>query len=152
MQMSPIGRILTPFKTKQECPIQFRASGAIGQVILDDRFADGLKDIGTFSHLYLLYLFDRAAEVQLQRPTFLVDAAHGLFATRHPARPNPVGLSIVRLLSVSGTTLEVENIDVLDGTPLIDIKPYIPRFDHVEDASNGWVESRAWRPKPAGRE
>ena len=150
--LTPIGRILSPFKTKEECPIQFHASSAIGRVVVADEFAAGLMDITDFSHLYLLYLFDRASEVVMQRKTFLDDTAHGVFATRHPARPNPLGLSIVRLLSVEGTTLEVEGIDVLDNTPLIDIKPYIPRFDHVATASNGWVASKPWRPKPAGRE
>jgi tRNA-Thr(GGU) m(6)t(6)A37 methyltransferase TsaA len=152
IKLTPIGRIHSPFKTKEECPIQFRASGAIGRVVLADEFAAGLQDITSFSHVYLLYLFDRASEVVMRRKTFLDDTAHGLFATRHPARPNPIGLSIVRLRSVTGTTLEVEDIDVLDETPLIDLKPYIPRFDHVADASNGWVESRLWRPKPPGRE
>jgi len=150
--VKPIGTIHTPFKTKDECPIQFNASGAVGTVVLDDEYAPALKDIEAFSHFYLLYLFDRAGEVLMQRKPFLDDETHGVLATRHPARPNPIGLSIVKLLSVDGTTLTVENVDVLDGTPLIDIKPYLPKFDHVEGASNGWVESKDWREKPQGRE
>ena len=152
VKLAPIGRIRSPFRTKEQCPVQFHASGAVGRVVIADDLVDGLKDIASFSHVYLLYLFDRASEVVMQRKTFLDDVEHGLFATRHPARPNPVGLSIVKLLSVDGPTLHVQNIDVLDDTPLIDIKPYIPRFDHVAGASNGWVESKSWRPKPAGRE
>jgi len=111
-----------------------------------------LKDIDTFSHIILLYLFDRAGEIKLVRPTFLDDEAHGVFASRHPCRPNSLGISVVRLLRRVENILEVEGIDVLDGTPLIDIKPYIPRFDCVPEANEGWVARKQWRPKPPGRE
>jgi len=86
------------------------------------------------------------------RQTFLGDTPHGLFATRHPARPNGIGLTVVRLTGRVGAVLQVSGIDVLDGTPLIDIKPYIPRFDSFPDASEGWLDGREERPKPPGRE
>jgi len=111
-----------------------------------------LNDLETFSHIYLLYAFDRAGEVQLVRLTFLDDTPHGLFASRHPCRPNGIGLSIVRLLQRHDNVLVVGGIDVLDATPLLDIKPYIPRFDRVESASNGWVGDRPLRSKPSDRE
>ncbi|MBJ6724974.1 tRNA (N6-threonylcarbamoyladenosine(37)-N6)-methyltransferase TrmO [Geomesophilobacter sediminis] len=153
MEVEPIGVIHTPFATKDDCPIQpVFAAGCRGTVTLDDRFAAGLKDIELFSHIYLLYLFDRAGEVKLVRPTFLDDEPHGVFASRHPCRPNGIGMSIVKLDARRGNVLEVEGIDVLDGTPLIDIKPYIPRFDCFGGASEGWLVDKDWRPKPAGRE
>jgi len=115
-------------------------------------FEDGLRDIESFSHLFLIYLFDRRGEMQLVRPTFLDDRPHGIFASRHPCRPNGIGLSIVSLVRREGNVLVVKGVDVLDGTPLLDIKPYIPRFDAVESASNGWVQDTEWRRKPENRE
>ncbi|MDY7031471.1 MAG: tRNA (N6-threonylcarbamoyladenosine(37)-N6)-methyltransferase TrmO [Thermodesulfobacteriota bacterium] len=153
MQLKPIGYIYTPHRTKKECPIQpVYSSGAKGKVEVFEEYATGLKDIETFSHLYLLYLFDRAGEIQLVRPTFLDDTPHGIYASRHPCRPNRIGMSIVRLEQRKDNILIVSGIDVLDGTPLLDIKPYVPRFDIMESASNGWVGDRDWRPKPKNRE
>ena len=151
--LRPIGTIRTAFITKDEAPIQgaFRP-GAIGTVEVAPAFADGLADIDGFSHLILLYEFDRAAPVEMVRQTFLGDEPHGLFATRHPARPNPIGLTVVTLVSRDGATLTVGGIDVLDGTPLLDIKPYVARFDSVPDATEGWLAGRPERPKPPGRE
>ncbi|MBA4395418.1 MAG: tRNA (N6-threonylcarbamoyladenosine(37)-N6)-methyltransferase TrmO, partial [Desulfobacca sp.] len=136
------------------CPIQpLYAPEAIGRVAIFDKFAGGLKDIETFSHLYLLYRFDRAeGKIELIRATFLDDEPHGIFASRHPCRPNGIGISIVKLVGRIGNNLEIEGIDVLDQTPLLDIKPYIPRFDCIEKASDGWVAHKPWRPKPGGRE
>ena len=148
-----IGVIHTPFATKEDAPIQgaFRPE-AVGTVELRPEFAAGLADIDGFSHLILLYEFDRAAPVEMVRQTFLGDEPHGLFATRHPARPNSIGLTVVALLGRDGTTLTVGGIDVLDGTPLLDVKPYIARFDSVPDATEGWLAGRPERPKPPGRE
>ncbi len=151
--IEPIGVIHSPYKTKEDCPIQPAVRpGAWGSVEVFPAYAEGLKDVETFSHIILLYLFDRAGAVQLQRPTFLDDTPHGVFASRHPCRPNGIGLSIVKLEGRRGEVLQISGLDVLDGTPLIDLKPYIPRFDRVEGASNGWVEDKTWGPKPAGRE
>ena len=152
-QLTPIGIIHSPYSSKDECPIQpVYASSAEGRVEVFEQYVPGLEDIETFSHIYLLYLFNRQGDVELVRPTFLDDEAHGIYASRHPSRPNAIGLSAVRLVRRDGATLVVSEIDVLDGTPLLDIKPYIHRFDCVDDASDGWMEGKAWRPKPIGTE
>jgi tRNA-Thr(GGU) m(6)t(6)A37 methyltransferase TsaA len=149
----PIGVIHSPFQTKEACPIQpVFAAEAEGRVEVFEEYAPGLQDVETFSHLYLLYLFDRSGEIKMVRPTFLDDAPHGIYASRHPCRPNGLGLSIVRLMRREGNTLWVMGVDVLDGTPLLDIKPYIPRFDCFPEASEGWFQGKEWRPKPGGRE
>lgn len=101
-----------------------------------------------FSHIYLLYQFDRAGEIQLIRPPFLDDEAHGLFATRHPCRPNGIGLSIVRLIRRDKNILEIEGVDVLDRTPLLDIKPYIPRFDAIPSATEDGLQTRSGAQSP----
>jgi tRNA (adenine37-N6)-methyltransferase len=153
VELRPIGIIHSPHTKKDECPIQpLYAPDAEAAVEVFGDYAAGLKDVETFSHLYLLYYFDRAGEVELVRRTFLDDTPRGVYASRHPCRPNGIGLSIVRLLRREGNVLVVGGIDVLDRTPLLDIKPYIPRYDTVESASNGWVEDTAWRCKPDGRE
>jgi tRNA-Thr(GGU) m(6)t(6)A37 methyltransferase TsaA len=115
-------------------------------------FAAGLQDIGLFSHIILLYHFDRAGKVELVRKPFLDDAPHGIFATRHPCRPNGIGITIVGLLRREGNRLMVSGTDVLDGTPLLDIKPYVSRFDSFPEASEGWFAGRQKRDKPPGRE
>lgn len=152
-EIKPIGIVHTPYKTKEECPIQ----GAIkpegkGQVEIFSEYEEGLKDIETFSHIILFYIFDQAGEIKLVRPTFLDDSFHGVFASRHPCRPNSIGISIVKMDNRRKNIIEVSGIDILDGTPLIDIKPYIPRFDHFADANNGWTGTIKLRPKPPGRE
>ena len=153
MQIQPIGCIYTPHKTKEDCPIQpVYSAAAEGCVEVFEAFAPGLKDIETFSHIYLFYRFDRASEIRLVRPTFLDDEPHGIFASRHPCRPNGIGMSIVQLVERKDNVLMVSGVDVLDKTPLLDIKPYLPRFDVMMSASNGWVGDRPWRPKPALRE
>lgn len=151
--MNPIGTLHTPYKTKQDCPIQPIYTSAVpGRVEVREEYAEGLKDIEAFSHIYLLYLFDRAGEIELVRPTFLDDTPHGIYASRHPCRPNGIGMSIVKLLRREGNVLIVEGLDMLDGTPLLDIKPYIPKFDAIPEASGGWAADKQWRPKPEGRE
>ena len=153
IDMSPIGIIHSPFKTKDACPIQpVYASEAEGRVEVFEEYTAGLKDIETFSHLYLLYRFDRSGEIRLVRPTFLDDQPHGIYASRHPCRPNGIGLSIVALKRRDQNLLWISGVDVLDGTPLLDIKPYLPRFDCFPEASEGWFKDKLWRPKPAGRE
>ena len=148
-----VGIIHSPFASKEDAPIQGAfVPEAVGQVELFPEYATGLKDIGGFSHLILIYRFDRAGEVDLVRPTFLDDEPHGIFATRHPCRPNGIGLTIVRLIEHEGNILTVSGIDVLDGTPLIDIKPYVPRFDAHPEATSGWFAGKEARPKPVGRE
>jgi tRNA-Thr(GGU) m(6)t(6)A37 methyltransferase TsaA len=151
--IKPIGLIHSPYSTKEETPIQgaFRPEAA-GWVELFHEYEEGLKDIEGFSHLILLYLFDRARPVELVPRTFLDDAPHGIFASRHPGRPNGIGTTVVRLLRREGSILHVSGLDTLDLTPLLDIKPYIPRFDCFPDASEGWTKGKKERPKPEGRE
>lgn len=151
--ITQIGTIHSPYKTKKECPIQGAAKPeGRGTVELFPEYTEGLETIETFSHLYLFYIFDRAGEIKLSRPTFLDDASHGVFASRHPCRPNSIGMSIVELDSVDGNILHISEVDVLDGTPLVDIKPYIPKFDYREHAGNGWTEDKGLKEKPEGRE
>jgi tRNA-Thr(GGU) m(6)t(6)A37 methyltransferase TsaA len=151
--MDVIGIIRTPYQTKEECPIQpLYASRAAGRVEVFEPYAQGLTDIETFSHVYLLYLFDRADAVSFVRSTFLDDTPHGIYASRHPCRPNGIGMSIVKLIRRDGNTLVVEGTDILDETPLLDIKPYIPKYDSIPSASEGWTANVQWRWKPDGRE
>lgn len=153
MTLTSIGVIHSPYRTKDEAPIQGAFAPEVKGVIeVFPEYEEGLKDIEGFSHLIVLYYFNQAGEVKLVRPTFLDDEAHGVFATRHPCRPSGVGITVVRLLGRSGGRLEVAGIDVLDGTPLIDIKPYVPRFDCFPEASEGWIAPKENRPKPQGRE
>ncbi len=152
-KIEPIGIIHTPYLTKEECPIQpVYSSESIGSVEVFEKFEAGLKDIETFSHIYLIYLFDRAGGIEMVRATFLDDKPHGIYASRHPCRPNKIGISIVKLLKRNKNILNVEGVDMLNNTPLLDIKPYIPKFDIIDSASEGWTAGRKWRPKPIGRE
>jgi tRNA-Thr(GGU) m(6)t(6)A37 methyltransferase TsaA len=141
--MHPIGVIHSPFTEKDKTPIQASRSQAIGLVEIYPEFADGLKDIEALSHIYLLYAFHESDGYTLQVKPFLDNQEHGIFATRHPCRPNPLGLSVVKLLSRKENSLTVEGIDTLDGTPLLDIKPYIPDFDLRTDVRTGWYETRS---------
>ncbi len=141
--MVPIGVIITPFTEGDEIPIQPTFSQAIGEVNVYPEYAAGLQDIEGFSHVILLYALHRSSGYSLLVKPFLDRQSRGVFATRHPRRPNPIGLSVVRLLGRRGATLDVEGIDVLDGTPLLDIKPYVPDFDLKPDARAGWYGDRS---------
>jgi tRNA (adenine37-N6)-methyltransferase len=137
----PIGVIRSAHTQPEITPIQpVFAEGCRGRVELLREFAAGLKDLEGFSHIYLIYHLHRAPPPRLLVMPFLQDVEHGIFATRTPCRPNPIGMSIVRLLRVAGCTLEVDELDVLDGTPLLDIKPYTARFDRVDETRNGWQD------------
>ena len=139
----PIGVIHTPFTDVDGMPIQpIAAAGIRGTIDLDPGFAAGLLDLDGFSHLILLYHLHEVRAPRLTVTPFLDDRPHGIFATRSPARPNPVGLSTVRLVRVLGSTIEIEDVDMLDGTPLLDIKPYIPAFDDRPGARVGWFTGR----------
>ena len=151
--MITIGTIYTPFKTKQSCPIQpMYAAEAQGRIEIFPQYAEGLLDIEGFSHIYLFYLFDRAEAVSLVRATFLDDTPHGIYASRHPCRPNSLGMSIIKLIRREENVLIIEGADMLDQTPLIDIKPYLPQYDAIPSASQGWTAGKSWRKKPEGRE
>jgi tRNA-Thr(GGU) m(6)t(6)A37 methyltransferase TsaA len=140
-----IGVIHSPFTNPKEMPIQASRSTAHGQVVVDSEYAAGLKDIEGFSHIILLYAFHQSSGYSLEILPFLDDQSRGLFATRYPQRPNPIGLSIVQLIERRENILEILNVDVLDGTPLLDIKPYMPDFDIRAEARMGWYETRKYR-------
>ncbi len=141
MEFSPIGTIETPFKDREGMPIQpSGAKGIKGKIHIDLAYEQGLADIDGFSHLILLYHFHKSKGFDLMVTPFLDKTQRGVFATRAPRRPNSIGLSIVRLMSRKGSILEIQDIDVLDNTPLIDIKPYVPGFDTKDVTSTGWLE------------
>jgi tRNA-Thr(GGU) m(6)t(6)A37 methyltransferase TsaA len=142
--MHPIGIIHSPFTEKDQSPIQASRSLAIGLVEVYPEFADGLEDIEELSHIHLFYVFHKSSGYTLQVKPFLDDHEHGVFSTRYPCRPNPIGISTVRLLFRQKNALTIEGVDVLDGTPLLDIKPYVPDFDlRTENVRVGWYETRS---------
>ena len=140
--MHPIGIIHSPFTDKSQMPIQASRSQARGVVEVYTEYAEGLQDLEGFSHIFLLYAFHESSGYSLLVKPFLDDHLRGLFATRYPARPNPIGLSVVRLAARQGNTLEVEGVDMLDGTPLLDIKPYVTDFDVRIYTHSGWYPTR----------
>ena len=141
---SPIGIIHTPFKTLEGMPIQpGGAREVLGQVELKPELAEALADLDGFSHIYLLYSFHQSKGFRLTVTPYMDDTPRGLFATRAPKRPNSIGLSVVEVVSVAGNVVTVRGIDVLDGTPLLDIKPYAPAFDApVCTVRSGWLEGK----------
>jgi tRNA-Thr(GGU) m(6)t(6)A37 methyltransferase TsaA len=137
----PIGIIRTPFKTNQGAPIQSAvAVDTKGRVEIFPEFVDGLSDLEGFSHVILLYHFHLSKKSSLKVRPFLDRKRRGVFATRAPSHPNSIGLSVVRLLNMEKEILSVDHIDILNGTPLLDIKPYIPKFDGWEVSGLGWIE------------
>jgi tRNA-Thr(GGU) m(6)t(6)A37 methyltransferase TsaA len=143
IEYRPIGVIHSPFLQRQGMPIQAAfAEGVSGTVELQPQYVDGLKDLDGFSHIVLLYHFHLSEGYRLQVRPFLDEQVHGLFAMRAPNRPNAIGISVVRLERVEGTKLTVSGLDVVDGTPLLDIKPYVPQFDDRADARIGWLKKR----------
>lgn len=144
LTMHPIGVIHTPFQQSKGTPIQSAVSdGAPGVVELFPEFAPGLRDVEGFERLWLIYLLDRASAAELITSPYLDTHTHGIFAARSPARPNPIGLSPVRLLSVEQNRLLVSDVDMLDGTPLLDIKPYVPAFDCFDVTRTGWYAGKS---------
>jgi len=143
-EFEPIGTIHSPFSRRNETPIQPYRSQAVGQVEVLPAYEAGLQDLEGFSHIFLLYTFHQSDPgFDLLVTPFLDDQPKGLFATRYPRRPNAIGLSVVRLVRREGPVLHVAGIDVLDGTPLLDIKPYVPAFDAHPEAAMGWLAGRA---------
>lgn len=141
VNLKPIGIIHTPFTDLAGMPIQpAGAAGVKGTVEVFPEYEPGLKDLDGFSHIVLLYVFHRSQGYQLQVVPFMDTKPRGLFATRAPKRPNPIGLSVVHLEGIDGCRLHVCNIDILDGTPLLDIKPYVPEFDGALNVRTGWLE------------
>lgn len=139
----PIGVIRSPFKEINGMPIQAKgAEGVSGRVELDPKLVAGLKDLQGFSHLILIYHFHLSDGYCLEVKPFLDDQIHGVFATRAPKRPNSIGISIVRLISIEEHVLHIEDVDVIDGTPLLDIKPYVPEFDVRQAERIGWFSGK----------
>jgi tRNA-Thr(GGU) m(6)t(6)A37 methyltransferase TsaA len=141
--LTPIGIIHSPYKKKEDIPIQgvFMPQG-VGTIEVFEEYEKGLQDVEGFSHLIILYFFHKSKEVSLLGKPFLEDKLHGIFAIRSPHRPNHLGISVVRLLERKGNILKVGEIDVFDGTPLLDIKPYVPKFDERKNVKIGWLEGK----------
>ncbi len=137
----PIGVIRSSHTDPEKTPIQpCYAEDCLGRVEIFPQYVDGLRDLEGYSHIYLIYHHHKAQPPKLAVKPFLQDKKRGLFSTRMPHRPNPVGLSIVRLISREGSVLHIASVDILDGTPLLDIKPYSRRIDCIENTRNGWQD------------
>jgi tRNA-Thr(GGU) m(6)t(6)A37 methyltransferase TsaA len=142
MKVKPIGLIRTPFKDKKEVPIQPFKSKAIGRIEVYKQYQQGLQDINGFSHLLLIFRFHKSRGYKLLVKPFLDTQMHGLFSTRAPRRPNQIGISVVKLLNRKNNILTVKGIDVIDKTPLLDIKPYVPEFAATEKVRIGWLKGK----------
>ena len=141
IEFRQIGIIHSPFKSPEGTPIQpAGAMGVEGKIEVFPDYQEGLEDLAGFSHIFLIYHFHLAKKMVLKVKPFLDDQAHGIFATRAPARPNPIGLSVVRLIKIDHGNLYIQDIDVVDKTPLLDIKPYVPEFDQPGADRVGWLE------------
>jgi len=142
---SPIGIVHSPFKEQAGTPIQPGWSGdeSEGRVEVFEEFAEGLADLDGYDRIWLIFRLDRAAPPKLKVVPYRDTVERGVFATRAPSRPNPIGISCVKLLGVEGRHLRVTELDILDGTPLLDIKPYAPRFDAWPEARAGWLDAEA---------
>lgn len=145
IQFHSIGEIQTIYDDLKNMPIQpAGAEGSIAHVKLDKQYAEGLQDLEAFTHIILIYYLHKVKSHQLQVVPFMDDQSHGIFATRSPKRPNPIGISTVRLLKIENNILTVEGADVLNGTPLLDIKPFFTKFDNRKDAQSGWLDKN-WK-------
>lgn len=139
LQLTPIGVIYSRHTAAKGTPVQPRwAADSEGSVELLPEFAPGLRDLDGFDRIWLLYWFDRAKPAAMDVVPYMDTQSHGIFATRAPSRPNPIGLSCVKLLAIEGDRLRLSDLDVLDGTPLLDIKPYVPDFDDFKVQRVGW--------------
>ncbi len=139
--LEPIGIIHSPYQKEEDIPIQgiFKPEG-VGTIEVYEKYAEGLKDVDGFSHLLIVYFFHKSKDYSLLGKPFLEDKLHGIFAIRSPHRPNHLGVSVVKLLEKKGNILKIGEIDVFDKTPLLDIKPYVPKFDERKNVKIGWLE------------
>jgi tRNA-Thr(GGU) m(6)t(6)A37 methyltransferase TsaA len=143
IRYKPIGIIHSPFTEPKGTPIQpTSAKGVKGTVEIFQEYTKGLQDIEGFSHIMLLYHFHLSKTVSLISKPFLDDTPHGIFAIRSPNRPNPIGISIVRLIKVNNNVLYIQDLDIVDGTPLLDIKPYVPDFNTIKAIRIGWLKGK----------
>lgn len=140
----PIGVIHSPFADTKGMPIQpSGAEGVAGSIEIAPEFAAGLKDLDGFSYIMLIYHFHLSSGYELEVVPFMDDSLRGVFATRAPRRPNGIGVSVVRLVKIRENVLEVEDLDVVDGTPLLDIKPFVPEIDNRQGGRSGWLSEKA---------
>jgi tRNA (adenine37-N6)-methyltransferase len=152
ISIKPIGVISTPYKEAKGMPIQGKFKrGVIGTARIFPAYKKGLKDIEGFSHVILIYHFNRSKEEKLIGRPFLEDTEHGIFAIRSPHRPNQIGFSIVRLEGVKEGEITFSEVDILDGTPLLDIKPYVKYFDSRSRVKSGWVEKHFRKGRKSAR-
>ncbi len=152
IKLRPIGIIRTPYKEPKGIPIQGKfEKNVTGRIELFPEYQEGLKDVEGFSHLILLYYFDRSKEEKLTGKPFLEGRNHGIFAIRSPHRPNHIGFSIVKFEKVRGTSIIFSEVDMLDGTPLLDIKPYVSHFDSRKKVKNGWIDKHFTNRNVPGR-
>ncbi len=143
--LSPIGIINSPFINPYYSPRQGRIEGKKGSITLNEEYCDGLAGLQDFSHIIVIYCFHRQTKIELKtKPCFDPHQEHGIFATRFPARPNHIGMSILGLTSIEGNILHCADVDVLDGTPLLDIKPYVKYFDKIDNSICGWYDNINW--------
>jgi len=150
LTLTPIGIIHTPYTEPQGTPVQPAGGKDIeGRIEVFPAYAEGLTDLDGFSHIIVLFHFDRAAEGPLQCMPYMDDTVRGVFATRSPRRPNPIGFSVVRLDRIEENVLHIRDLDILDGTPLLDIKPWVPPFDDPGEVRLGWLTERAARVEEA---
>ena len=146
--LSPIGRLETPFNDIADMPIQPSVlADTRGKAVMDEKFMPGLMDLDGFSHIILLFLLHKISGYQLEVVPFMDTLPHGIFATRSPKRPNRIGMSIVRVESVAGNIVQFKGVDMLNGSPLLDIKPYYSYFDQQTQVRNGWLEGKTLRPE-----
>ncbi|MFW3147078.1 MAG: tRNA (N6-threonylcarbamoyladenosine(37)-N6)-methyltransferase TrmO [Thermoplasmatota archaeon] len=143
IEMRPIGFVRSPFKEPEGVPIQTRAGNDIEATVeIKEEFTEGLSDLEGFSHIILLTFLHRSSGYELKVFPFLDDVKRGVFSTRAPRRPNPIGLHLVRLVKVEKNILRIKDIDIIDGTPVLDIKPYIPQGDERENCRLGWLTGK----------
>jgi tRNA-Thr(GGU) m(6)t(6)A37 methyltransferase TsaA len=142
IELEAIGTIRTPFATPSGMPKNPRdAEGVAGRIVLRPEYAPGLKDLDGFSHVVVLFHFHRSDGWTLEVVPPGQDRPRGVFATRAPRRPNPIGVSVVRLDAIEGATLHIRDVDMVDGTPLLDLKPYLPTVDAATEVRTGWLHS-----------
>ena len=142
MKVDPIGIIRTPFKNKVDVPVQSSRSKAGGEIEVFEEYAAGLSDVEEFSHIIVIFKFHRSRGYRLKLKPHWDDKQRGVFSTRAPRRPNQLGLSVLKLLNRRGNVLKVQGVDMLDGTPLLDIKPYIPDGIPKQSVRTGWLRGK----------
>jgi len=146
IKYKPIGVVHSPHKQSEGTPVQpAAAKGIDGTVEVFPEYAEGLKDLEGFSHIILIYHFHLSKGASLRVKPFMDTEVRGVFAMRGPSRPNPIGISAVRLVRIEGNILHIEDVDIVDGTPLLDIKPYVPEFDVREAENIGWLEGNVFK-------